>query len=200
MKKESVNIDKDFREKLALREISPSPQAWDRLDAMLNVAEQTQKKTTPTNLWYVAAAVLLLALALVMLFKTAEPRVEFVEVPVEVPSVEQSEPVDAVIEVTPEPVRRMPSAPAEKRRPVVNQQVAQNVPIEIAPEPTIVEETLLTPVVAVPKQRKKIKIDPKALLSEVDAELERTFRERALKAIDEKFRRGKSAWVNRNVE
>jgi hypothetical protein len=200
MKKESVNIDKDFREKLALREISPSPQAWDRLDAMLNVAEQTQKKTTPTNLWYVAAAVLLLALALVMLFKTAEPRVEFVEVPVEVPSVEQSEPVDAVIEVTPEPVRRMPSAPAEKRRPVVNQQVAQNVPSEIAPEPTIVEETLLTPVVAVPKQRKKIKIDPKALLSEVDAELERTFRERALKSIDEKFRRGKSAWVNRNVE
>jgi hypothetical protein len=200
MKEKSDKIDREFRDKLALREISPSPQAWDRLDAMLNVAEQTQKKTTPTNLWYVAAAVLLLALALVMLFKTAEPRVEFVEVPVEVPSVEQSEPVDAVIEVTPEPVRRMPSAPAEKRRPVVNQQVAQNVPIEIAPEPTIVEETLLTPVVAVPKQRKKIKIDPKALLSEVDAELERTFRERALKSIDEKFRRGKSAWVNRNVE
>jgi hypothetical protein len=200
MKEKSDKIDREFRDKLALREISPSPQAWDRLDAMLNVAEQTQKKTTPTNLWYVAAAVLLLALALVMLFKTAEPRVEFVEVPVEVPSVEQSEPVDAVIEVTPEPVRRMPSAPAEKRRPVVNQQVAQNVPSEIAPEPTIVEETLLTPVVAVPKQRKKIKIDPKALLSEVDAELERTFRERALKSIDEKFRRGKSAWVNRNVE
>jgi hypothetical protein len=200
MKEKSDKIDREFRDKLALREISPSPQAWDRLDAMLNVAEQTQKKTTPTNLWYVAAAVLLLALALVMLFKTAEPRVEIVEVPVEVPSVEQSEPVDAVIEVTPEPVRRMPSAPAEKRRPVVNQQVAQNVPSEIAPEPTIVEETLLTPVVAVPKQRKKIKIDPKALLSEVDAELERTFRERALKSIDEKFRRGKSAWVNRNVE
>jgi len=200
MKEKSDKIDREFRDKLALREISPSPQAWDRLDAMLNVAEQTQKKTTPTNLWYVAAAVLLLALALVMLFKTAEPRVEIVEVPVEVPSVEQSEPVDAVIEVTPEPVRRMPSAPAEKRRSVVNQQVAQNVPIEIAPEPTIVEETLLTPVVAVPKQRKKIKIDPKALLSEVDAELERTFRERALKSIDEKFRRGKSAWVNRNVE
>src|SRR5690606_1481344 len=200
MKEKSDKIDREFRDKLALREISPSPQAWDRLDAMLNVAEQTQKKTTPTNLWYVAAAVLLLALALVMLFKTAEPRVEIVEVPVEVPSVEQSEPVDTVIEVTPEPVRRMPSAPAKKRRSVVNQQVAQNVPSEIAPEPTIVEETLLTPVVAVPKQRKKIKIGPKALLSEVDAELERTFRERALKSIDEKFRRGKSAWVNRNVE
>ena len=200
MKEKSDKIDREFRDKLALREISPSTQAWDRLDAMLNVAEQTQKKTTPANLWYVAAAVLLLALALVMLFKTDEPRVEIVEVPVEVPSVEQSEPVDTVIEVTPEPVRRMPSAPAKKRRSVVNQKVAQNVPIEIAPEPTIVEETLLTPVVAVPKQRKKIKIDPKALLSEVDAELERTFRERALKSIDEKFRRGKSAWVNRNVE
>jgi hypothetical protein len=37
-------IDKDFRSKLAQREITPTANAWDRLDAMLTVAEQKKPK------------------------------------------------------------------------------------------------------------------------------------------------------------
>lgn len=41
---EPNNFEKDFREKLNQREIEPSNKAWDRLDAMLSVAEE--KKPT----------------------------------------------------------------------------------------------------------------------------------------------------------
>lgn len=41
---EPNNFEKDFREKLNQRKIEPSDKAWDRLDAMLSVAEE--KKTT----------------------------------------------------------------------------------------------------------------------------------------------------------
>lgn len=40
---EPNNFEKDFREKLNQRKIEPSDKAWDRLDAMLSVAEE--KKT-----------------------------------------------------------------------------------------------------------------------------------------------------------
>lgn len=61
---EPNNFEKDFREKLNQREIEPSNKAWDRLDAMLSVAEE--KKPTvrlrslqePRKKWlYIAASV-----------------------------------------------------------------------------------------------------------------------------------------------
>lgn len=49
-------IDKDFRSKLSQREITPTANAWDRLDAMLTVAEQ--KKPKKDFGWlYIAASV-----------------------------------------------------------------------------------------------------------------------------------------------
>ncbi len=40
------NLEKDFRNKLNQREIQPSEKAWDRLDAMLSVAEKKKPKRT----------------------------------------------------------------------------------------------------------------------------------------------------------
>lgn len=42
---EPNNFEKDFREKLNQREIEPSNKAWDRLDAMLTVAEEKEPVT-----------------------------------------------------------------------------------------------------------------------------------------------------------
>src|SRR6478672_6071301 len=57
---EPNNIEKQIREKLNSREIQPSAQAWDRLDAMLSVAEE--KKTKRSYGWlYIAAAILVFA-------------------------------------------------------------------------------------------------------------------------------------------
>jgi hypothetical protein len=53
---EPNNFEKDFREKLNQRKIEPSDKAWDRLDAMLTVAEE--KKPKRKNKWlYVAASI-----------------------------------------------------------------------------------------------------------------------------------------------
>jgi hypothetical protein len=53
---EPNNFEKDFREKLNQRTIDPSDKAWDRLDAMLSVAEN--KKPKKKNRWlYIAASI-----------------------------------------------------------------------------------------------------------------------------------------------
>lgn len=61
---EPNNFEKDFREKLNQREIEPSNKAWDRLDAMLSVAEekkpivQLQSRQTSKKRWmYIAASI-----------------------------------------------------------------------------------------------------------------------------------------------
>jgi len=53
---EPNNFEKDFREKLNQRKIEPSDKAWDRLDAMLSVAEE-KKQPKKKNKWlYIAAS------------------------------------------------------------------------------------------------------------------------------------------------
>nr|WP_294922631.1 hypothetical protein [uncultured Flavobacterium sp.] len=53
---EPNNFEKDFREKLNQRTIQPSDKAWDRLDAMLSVAEKKEPKKK--NRWlYIAASI-----------------------------------------------------------------------------------------------------------------------------------------------
>jgi hypothetical protein len=57
MEQHNNKTEHDFRDKLSQREIMPSAQAWDRLDAMLTVAEE--KKSTRGYGWlYIAAAIL----------------------------------------------------------------------------------------------------------------------------------------------
>jgi len=67
---EPNKFDKKFRKVLQEREIAPTPAAWDRLDAMLTVAEE--KKAAPTYNWlYIAATIVgFIAIAVVFLSKT----------------------------------------------------------------------------------------------------------------------------------
>jgi hypothetical protein len=53
---EPNNFEKDFREKLNQRTIEPSNKAWDRLDAMLSIAEEKQPKKNHKWL-YIAASI-----------------------------------------------------------------------------------------------------------------------------------------------
>jgi len=54
---EPNNFEKDFREKLNQREIEPSNKAWDRLDAMLSIAEEKKTKKKSKRKWlYIAAS------------------------------------------------------------------------------------------------------------------------------------------------
>ena len=73
------NIDNQFREKLNNREIKPSENAWDRLDAMLTVAdsnnsvEEKKKPKRGFGWMYIAASVLgFILIATVFLSQTDE--------------------------------------------------------------------------------------------------------------------------------
>ena len=53
---EQNNLETQFKEKLNFREIKPTEMAWDRLDAMLTVAED--KKPIRSYGWiYIAASI-----------------------------------------------------------------------------------------------------------------------------------------------
>lgn len=67
---EPNKVDKKFKTALQNREIAPTSAAWDRLDAMLTVAEE--KKAAPSYNWlYIAATIIgFIAIALVFLSKT----------------------------------------------------------------------------------------------------------------------------------
>lgn len=79
---EPNNFEKDFREKLNQREIEPSNKAWDRLDAMLSVAEE--KKPKKSKKWlYIAASVVGFLLVSTIYFN----RFETVEVKKDTPIV-----------------------------------------------------------------------------------------------------------------
>lgn len=62
---EPNNFEKDFREKLNQRKIEPSDKAWDRLDAMLSVAEEKKQpiirlrslQTSKKRWMYIAASI-----------------------------------------------------------------------------------------------------------------------------------------------
>jgi hypothetical protein len=61
---EQHKLEKQFKEKLSNREINPSGAAWDRLDAMLSIAESktdtsTKQKSNRKFIWlYVAASIM----------------------------------------------------------------------------------------------------------------------------------------------
>jgi arsenate reductase-like glutaredoxin family protein len=72
---EPNNIEKQFREKLNAREIQPSAQAWDRLDAMLSVAEEKKTKR-PFGFLFIAASILVFVTLGLFLFNQNNLNIE----------------------------------------------------------------------------------------------------------------------------
>ncbi|KRB56327.1 hypothetical protein [Flavobacterium sp. Root186] len=72
---EPNNFEKDFREKLNQRKIEPSEKAWDRLDAMLSVAET--KKPKKNRKWlYIAASIVGFLLVGTFFFNQKKEKIE----------------------------------------------------------------------------------------------------------------------------
>ena len=64
---EPNKLENQIREKLNSREIQPSTQAWDRLDAMLSVAEE-KKTRRPFGFLFIAASIMVLLTAGIFFF------------------------------------------------------------------------------------------------------------------------------------
>ncbi|CAM3458670.1 hypothetical protein FLLO111716_11810 [Flavobacterium longum] len=230
--------EEEFKEKLNQREITPTPHAWDRLDAMLNAAGNTEKPKRNRTWLYIAASVAaLVLLAVALVAKGSQQQQENGVATEEHPQTESplnqngTSPIDTlqqeaqtqVAEVdtaTPQaenPVEA-PRKPAQKSNDIDRKAASQtNSVAAIVPKANEVQPATantIQPLVNNPvslrtdsqiaaidpqlKKPKAVKVDAKSLLSQVDGELEMSFREKALTTINKKYQDVKVALANRN--
>lgn len=223
-------METEFREKLSQREIQPSAAAWDRLDAMLSTAEAQQKKPKRTFLYFLAAAVV--GVALVASMFLLQDNQASVEVPVEVADTQQDKapavvPVESpkiqLAETKPQvqdqktniPVRvemrPQPKRIAQKEL-IASNEVPENIQQETAevksPEvaPLLpqneIPEKLLAAIKAKTDAQKtaSVKVNARSLLREVEPENEAPSKQTLLQRLGRNYQTVKVAVANRNLE
>ncbi|WP_291132786.1 hypothetical protein [Flavobacterium sp. UBA7682] len=243
---EPNNIEKQFRDKLNAREIQPSAQAWDRLDAMLSVAEE-KKTRKPFGFLFIAASILVFVTLGLFLFNQngtevnpqntvvgTETKIDTVQKGIEKnqnPIIEKSQEQQVVInkfQSSPEAEPNSLERSGKNQKTNTNQnQIIKDKPIEfqnssdvaqkdlpriaeqkeiIVKKPIVLksDESLLADLDKSAKQstnqKSSLKVDAKSLLSQVDGEVEYTFREKMLQKINKNYQEVKVALANRNNE
>ncbi|WP_309608337.1 hypothetical protein [Flavobacterium sp.] len=231
---ERNKLENQIQKKLNDREIQPSAQAWDRLDAMLSVTEE--KKPKRKFPWFSIAAsftgMFILAMFLLNQSKNQNSIINNRETIVNtIETVKDAENVitDAVIEnkiaikkPTPQNIVTIAESKNQKIKAKNKSQKVQNIVkiveqpqeiiAEVATEKTIEKKNLeINPeslLVAIEKEnienktnpKSKIKINPSALLSQVDGEIELSFRQKVIKTINKNYNSTKVALATRNQE
>ncbi|MCV9928398.1 hypothetical protein OIU83_12075 [Flavobacterium sp. LS1R49] len=237
-------LENEFRKKLNEREISPSDKAWDRLDAMLNVAEKTKPKKKYTWM-YVAAGFLGFLLVCTVYFNQRET---LVNNPKNVIVVKEEQAKDTIAKPNNSIEDKIILKPLKSNVVVVketqevqegkSEKVNQNrINKNQVAERSIIKETntenwknnqetesknnqtsiaensknatvdqLLTTAektLAMDKstqQKSRVKINASDLLSQVDGELDLSFREKVINKVNKNYQTVKVALANRNVE
>lgn len=218
---ESNNIENKIKQQLDSRTIQPSAQAWDRLDAMLSVTEEKQSKRSYSWL-YVAASILgFILIGTVFLSQTEDvidiPKNEIVLENNTIENLQQNpvneKPAEIGLPVNNEDV----SMSVKGTNNLQKHQTKPNtvvVPFEnknaiavkdISPkENTILEEKTIAMAPILKKETQhenpKIKVDASSLLSQVDGELELSFREKVITTASKNFQTIKVALATRNKD
>ena len=254
---EQNNIENQIREKLNAREIQPSPQAWDRLDAMLTIAEEKKTKRSfflSYSFIGIAASVLVFVTLGLLLFNQNTTKIETpnavvvteikkdnVEIPnskFQIPSTKDKQENEEVVtsDVQPTTDNRQPTTNHQgvsiNNQEKINQKTNNNQKQIIKDkeiESSVSEDVALkelpriqktNPIISEDKKQIKtdedlladlnnttmkstnskssIKVDAKSLLSQVDGEVEQTFREKVITKINKNYKEVKEALANRN--
>jgi hypothetical protein len=236
---EPNNIEKQIRENLNSREIQPSAQAWDRLDAMLTVAEEKKTKHSFFSFKYIGIAASVLVFVTLGLFyfnqndEIIKPATPVVDTEIKKENTEETIPVIESPILIKEKSNEV--AVSTKKEGNIQKKKDSNQPIINASEVSIInknqqeaivnqvivspikeEKTIKTKTVvdvyellaSVEKDRKKqakinktnIKVDEKSMLSEIDTELDLSFRQRVLNTVNKNYKAVKEAVANRNNE
>ena len=232
---EPNNIEDQIRGKLNSREIQPSAQAWDRLDAMLTVAEEKKTKRSFFSFKFIGIAASVLVFVTLGLFYfnqkniTIENQNTVVETEngsketpnskFQIPNIENKQNNEVAVS-NEKMTTHNPKLETRNSQPTSNEVsiITQN------QEEAIVNQEIVSPkqevktikktsmvdvdelLASVEKDRKKetkvsksnINIDAKSLLSEVDTELDMTFRQRVLNTVNKNYKSVKEAVANRN--
>lgn len=267
-------IEKQFRDKLNAREIQPSAQAWDRLDAMLSVAEEKKTKR-PLGFLFIAAAILVFVTLGIFFFTQKGVEIEPIhnvagaaikKDSVQSPlneiqnSISQKQLKGAVVakenskesketqksnhqqfinnqgvainnQKTTNPREQRTSGQSNqnviiKDKPIVYQSssdvAVKEIPKTLDPKDSYIrkdnsqqvfikkgndaktDDLLMVSLDDVARQstvkKASVKVDAKNLLSQVDGELDLTFREKVISKVNRNYREVKVALANRNKE
>ena len=248
---EPNKLENDFKNKLNQRSMQPTEMAWDRLDAMLTVAEA--KKTKSTFGWlYIAASFLGFILIATVFFSQStslidlQPNTVVVknqvkndtlpkitlpinQQPVLLPSKKNETATTATSNKTPKnhsyKVELLPVNGDKNNQNQITQVAItatktsnQSDNLISSPKPaSSLKETLSNPksihvnvdalLASVEKSPKaaplfdnqtSIKVNPSSFLSQVDGELELSFREKVIQSVNKNYRTVKVALSNRN--
>jgi len=208
-------IDNQIKSKLNAREIQPSAQAWDRLDAMLTVTQDKKSKKGYGWFFVAASVVLFFGLGFFIFNQNEEPKINL-STPVVTTSKNE---IDSI------KTNKTAIISTENTKPIFSKKEEKNLKSvekkELVNEENILEgkitpnsqlpssEKLLVEVQVnekeIPSDRKnnsksKIKIDAASLLSTVEKELDENYKETTLDKLTRKFQDAKSALANRNYE
>jgi len=222
-------IDNQIREKLNAREIQPSAQAWDRLDAMLTVSEEKKQKKGYGWFFIAASAILFFGLGF-FLFNSNETKEINNSNPIvttinEVMDSTEANKINQISVEKEQPVlvqneenysKTVRNKKSEESKELIKEEnLTKDNSSSITQHPTpntykyLSPDDLLAEVQTgekvIPSDKKtiskpRIKVDANSLLTTVEKELENTYRETTLDKINRKFQDAKSAIVNRNYE
>lgn len=244
------NIENQIREKLNSREIQPSEISWDRLDAMLSVAEEKKTKRFPfLSFQFIGiAASILVFLSVGLFFINQKEEVSGTDNQIVTKEVEnnkeqndsvitkqnftneitnqQEEQVAVTINNKPQIINKKSSESFNQNNqktgvnPIINKEkeieyqatevIAQkDMPriisqekIEMPKKVAVNVDDLLASVEKTSKKEAnaKVKVNANSLLSQVDGELEQTFRQKVINRIGKNYQEVKVALANRNQE
>jgi hypothetical protein len=242
---EPNKLENQIREKLHSREIQPSTQAWNRLDAMLSEAEE-KKTRRPFGFLFIAASITVL-LTVGMLFFTQngpeiQPKNDVVTSEkndtiqkmvngISTPRVENNQ---EVVSNQPTTNNQQPTTTNQRvsisnqksniQNPLINRNKeieylinSSDIALKDLPKistgsqvisgsnkEVMSDEELLAGLENFAKQsvnkKSNVKVDAKNLLSQVDGELEQTFRQKVINRIGKNYQELKVALANRNQE
>jgi hypothetical protein len=243
-------LETQIKEKLNSREIQPSEMSWDRLDAMLSVAEEKKTKRFPfLSFQFIGiAASILVFLSVGLFFINQKEEVSGIDNQIVTKEVEnnkeqndsvitkqnftneitnqQEEQVAVTIDNKPETINKKSSKSFNQNNqktgvnPIINKEkeieyqatevIAQkDMPriisqekIEMPKKVAVNVDDLLASVEKTSKKEAnaKVKVNANSLLSQVDGELEQTFRQKVINRTGKNYQEVKVALANRNQE
>jgi hypothetical protein len=230
---EQNKLENEFKNKLNQREINPSENSWDRLDAMLTVAE-VKKPIRRFNWIYIAASLIGFAFLGTFYFNQLDKNVTIKENEVVIENNQKEVPIPKEISIIPSSsksestvviseVKKSEKNFRDGKSIIKNQnQVAQNTKlhseivnldnkqtnqkVEQFATSNINENTvdeMLAGVKTISKNgnsKAAVKVNPNTLLSQVDGELELSFREKVINKVNKNYQTVKVALANRNQQ
>ena len=226
---EPNKLEQDFKKKLNERTIQPSEMSWDRLDAMLSVAEKKNKPKKRTWL-YIAASFLGFLLIGTIFFRQPDIEIQTAKEKVVVVQEKTTEEYNtqssnqittaatgAIASRLPEQkkmqkIKSSVVSQGEKTSQVIpekteaiatveqNETVRANRYIESEKLLAEAENKIQSQTVKKYVAKSTVKVDSKGLLSTVEGEMNESFRDKVIKSIGRNYESVKTSLANRNNE